>query len=120
MNHHRNNWGIFSLAMYWLVVTSLLAPAGVLAHTSYGMNPDTVSESVHAKKTPSITHCDLDDHSKSAGSMAGCQFACDHYVDIPDHQALALQTLNTFAKSEFIHFQFPLVAQLERPPRHSD
>lgn len=118
MKRTRSKTIFVSLALFWLVATSLWAPVTVLAHAS---NMHATYEQVlnQYAQVASADSCHMDDCPNSVDKMTDCQFACQYYIESTAFHADLAQPIDTFSAPTISYIKYPSLALLERPPRHS-
>jgi len=117
MKRTRNKTTFVSLALFWLVATSLWAPVTVLAHASSLHSTYDQSLNQYAQQA-SADSCHMDDCPNSVDKMTDCQFACQYYLESATFQADLVHSVDTFGVSAVSYIQYPSLALLERPPKY--
>jgi len=118
MKRTRSKKTLVSLALFWLVATSLWAPVTVLAHASSMHSGYEQVLNQYAQKASSDS-CHMDDCAGSVDKMTDCQFACQFYIESSAFHVDMVYTVDTYSIPTGSYIKYPSLALLERPPRHS-
>lgn len=118
MQRTRSKKTFISLALFWLVATSLWAPVTVLAHASSLHSGYEQTLNQYAQQA-SADSCHMKDCPNSVDKMTDCQFACQYFIESATYHADLAHSIDTFEAQKLFFIQYPSVALLDRPPTHS-
>jgi len=120
MKRIRTKTNIVSLALFWLVATSLWAPVSVLGHATSGMHSSYEQVLDLYMKQASPDSCHMDDCPGSVDKINDCQFACQYFMHTSEFSTRLVQPVETFNTPTVSYIKYPALAMLERPPKHVD